>query len=48
MESTEGGFGVEIGKGLNIGKFLPFTSAFAEFVEIPENVRVEHAIKWPF
>jgi hypothetical protein len=27
---------------------LPFSSAFAEVIEIPENVRVKRAVKWPF
>jgi hypothetical protein len=30
--STEGGFGAEIGKGLDIGYFLPCTSALTEIV----------------
>jgi hypothetical protein len=30
MESTEGGFNTEIGKGLDVGKFLPFTSMLTE------------------
>jgi hypothetical protein len=30
--STEGGFGVEIGKGLGLGYFLPFTSTLTEIV----------------
>jgi hypothetical protein len=30
-----GGLGVEIGKGLDIGKFLPFTSMLTEIVKIP-------------
>jgi hypothetical protein len=38
---------VEIGNRLDVGKFLPFSSAFAEVIEIPKNVRVEHAVKQP-
>jgi hypothetical protein len=30
--TTEGGFGAEIGKGLGVGYFLPFTSALIEIV----------------
>jgi hypothetical protein len=30
--STEGGFGAEVGKGLDIEKFLPFTSVLTEIV----------------
>jgi hypothetical protein len=37
-----------IRKGLDIGNLLSFSSAFTEGVEIPENVRVERAIKWPY
>jgi hypothetical protein len=29
-QSTEGGFDEEIGKGLDIGKFLPFSSTLTE------------------
>jgi hypothetical protein len=38
----------EIREGLDIGDLLLFFSVFPEGVEIPENVRVECAIKWPF
>jgi hypothetical protein len=31
-ESTEGGFDAELGKGLDIGKFLLFTSMLTEIV----------------
>jgi hypothetical protein len=41
-------FRMEIREGLDIGNFLSFSSMFTEGVEIPENVRVECAIKWPF
>jgi hypothetical protein len=30
---------------MDVGKFLPFTSAFAEVIEIPENVMVKCAVK---
>jgi hypothetical protein len=39
---------VEIRGGLDIGNFLLLSSVFTEGVEIPENVRVECAIQWPF
>jgi hypothetical protein len=29
---TEGGFGIEIRKGLDVAKFLPFTSTLTEIV----------------
>jgi hypothetical protein len=45
---TERRFRVEVREGLDIGNLLPLSSAFAEVIEIPENVRVEHAFKWPF
>jgi hypothetical protein len=38
----------EVREGLDIGNLLLFFSAFTEGVEIPETVRVECAIKWPF
>jgi hypothetical protein len=38
----------ELRKGLDIEDLLSFSSAFTEGVEIPESVRVECAIKWPF
>jgi hypothetical protein len=34
----------EIREGLDLGNLLPFSSVFAEVIEIPENVRVECAI----
>jgi hypothetical protein len=45
---TERRFRVEIREGLDKGNLLPLSSAFAEVIEIPENVRVKHAIKLPF
>jgi hypothetical protein len=45
---TERRFREEVREGLDIGNLLPFSSAFAEVIEIPENVRVECATKWPF
>jgi hypothetical protein len=39
---------MEIREGLNIGNLLPLSSAFAEVIEIPENVWVQCATKWPF
>jgi hypothetical protein len=45
---TERKFRVEVREGLDIGKLLPLSSVLADVIEIPENVRVEHAIKWPF
>jgi hypothetical protein len=38
----------EVREGLDIGNLLSFSSAFAEVIEIPENVRVKHAVKRPF
>jgi hypothetical protein len=38
----------EVREGLDIGNLLPLSSAFTEVIEIPENVRVECATKWPF
>jgi hypothetical protein len=38
----------EIREGLDIGDLLLFFIAFTEGVEIPENVRVQRAIKWSF
>jgi hypothetical protein len=35
-------------EGLDVGDLLLFFSEFTEGVEIPENVRVKHAIKQPF
>jgi hypothetical protein len=35
-------------EGLDIGNFLSFSSVFTEGIEIPQNVRVECATKWPF
>jgi hypothetical protein len=34
----------EVREGLDIGNLLSLSSVFTEGVEIPENVRVEHAI----
>jgi hypothetical protein len=31
-ESIEGGFGADIGKGLDVGKFLPFTSMLTDII----------------
>jgi hypothetical protein len=45
---TERRFRAEVREGLDIGNLLPFSSVFAEVTEIPENVRVKHAIKRPF
>jgi hypothetical protein len=45
---TERRFRVEVREGLDIGNLLPLSSAFAEVIKIPENVRVECAVKWPF
>jgi hypothetical protein len=39
---------VEVREGLDIGTLLLLSSAFAEIIEIPENVRVKHAIKQSF
>jgi hypothetical protein len=39
---------VEVREGLEIGNLLPLSSAFIEVIEIPENVRVECAVKRPF
>jgi hypothetical protein len=44
---TERRFRVEVREGLDIGNLLPLSSTFAEVIEIPENVRVEHAVKQP-
>jgi hypothetical protein len=41
-------FRAEVREGQDIGNLLPLSSAFAEVIEIPENVRVEHAVKQPF
>jgi hypothetical protein len=41
-------FRAKIREGLDTGNLLSFSSAFTESVEIPENVRVKCAIKWPF
>jgi hypothetical protein len=35
---------VEVRKRLDIQNLLPISSAFAEVIEIPENVSVEHAL----
>jgi hypothetical protein len=45
---TERRFRVEVREGLDIGNLLPLPSAFTEVIEIPENVRVEGAVKQPF
>jgi hypothetical protein len=45
---TERRFRAEVREGLNIGNLLSLSSAFTEVIEIPENVRVEHAVKRPF
>jgi hypothetical protein len=45
---TERRLRAELREGLDIGNLLSFSSAFTEGVEIPENVRVERAIKQPF
>jgi hypothetical protein len=45
---TERRFTTEVREGLNIGNLLSLSSAFTEVIEIPENVRVEHAVKRPF
>jgi hypothetical protein len=45
---TERRFRVEVREGLDIGNLLPLSSAFSEVIEIPENVRVERDVKWPF
>jgi hypothetical protein len=45
---TERRFRVEVREGLDIGNLFLFFSVFAEVIEIPENVRVECAIKQPF
>jgi hypothetical protein len=38
-------FRAQVREGLDIGNLLPFSSAFTEVIEIPENVWVECAIK---
>jgi hypothetical protein len=45
---TERRFRAEAREGMDMGNLPPLSSAFAEAMEIPENVRVEHAIKQPF
>jgi hypothetical protein len=45
---TERRFRVEVREGLDIGNLLPLSSALAEVIEIPENVRAEHAVKQTF
>jgi hypothetical protein len=47
-QDTERRFRAEVREGLDIGNLLPLSSAFTEVIEIPENIRVEHAIKQPF
>jgi hypothetical protein len=41
-------FGVKVREGLDIEDLLLFSSVFTEVLEIPENIRVKHAVKWPF
>jgi hypothetical protein len=45
---TERRLRVEVREGLDIGDFFLLSSAFTEVIEIPENIRIKHAIKWPF
>jgi hypothetical protein len=45
--SAERGFRAKIRESLDKGDLLPFSSAFMEVIEIPENIRVKRAIKWP-
>jgi hypothetical protein len=45
---TERRFRAKVREGLDIGNLLPLSSAFAEVIEIPENVRVKHVVKLPF
>jgi hypothetical protein len=45
---TEGMFRAEVREDLELWNLLPLSSAFAGVIEIPENVSVECAIKWPF
>jgi hypothetical protein len=45
---TQRRFRVDIRESLDIGNLLPLSSVFTEIIEIPENVRVEHGVKWPF
>jgi hypothetical protein len=47
-KDTERRYRVVVREGLDIGNLLPLSSAFAEVIEISENVRVEHAIKHTF
>jgi hypothetical protein len=47
-QGTDRRFKAEVREGLDVGNLLPLSSAFAEVIEIPENVRVKRAIKQPF
>jgi hypothetical protein len=47
-KGTDRRFTAEVRESMDIGNLLPLSSAFAEVIEIPENIRVECATKWPF